>query len=221
MAPSDHTTCRHGAPSGMAANNELMRVLASSLATSSGGSILRPAGLSEDETVANEMKILLDFWQQPQHCKLVQPSTCKVAYSCAADAVIDSDFTMARHFARTGCLMQTMEARGRDRILEDWATPLPEDEEHVKAREPLVHCITSIGTDKGAIDFISAHITCECLSPSALAGATRTCATCKQQKPLAELKQCARCKAVEYCSVDCQKADWKKHKKRCKAPDAD
>lgn len=30
------------------------------------------------------------------------------------------------------------------------------------------------------------------------------------------LLRCARCQAVRYCSVECQRADWKEHKKVCK-----
>ncbi|CAH0395195.1 unnamed protein product [Bemisia tabaci] len=37
--------------------------------------------------------------------------------------------------------------------------------------------------------------------------------TAKQQS----LLKCSRCKTVQYCSVDCQKADWKQHKVFCKA----
>jgi hypothetical protein len=31
-------------------------------------------------------------------------------------------------------------------------------------------------------------------------------------------KTCSRCKVARYCSADCQKTDWKSHKKNCKKP---
>ena len=38
-------------------------------------------------------------------------------------------------------------------------------------------------------------------------------ATTKAGNPLL---RCSKCKTVSYCSPDCQKKDWKKHKQMCK-----
>jgi splicing suppressor protein 51 len=44
----------------------------------------------------------------------------------------------------------------------------------------------------------------------------RTCKTCgKPESPHITLKECGRCGRTGYCSRDCQKADWKEHKKVC------
>ena len=31
--------------------------------------------------------------------------------------------------------------------------------------------------------------------------------------------RCSRCKKVNYCSKECQRSDWKQHKKQCKKPE--
>ncbi|KAK1834852.1 hypothetical protein QBC39DRAFT_251694 [Podospora conica] len=41
------------------------------------------------------------------------------------------------------------------------------------------------------------------------------CEKCKKGPPEVPLKQCAKCNVTTYCSRDCQKADWKTHKKIC------
>ncbi|OWP03035.1 hypothetical protein B2J93_3661 [Marssonina coronariae] len=47
-----------------------------------------------------------------------------------------------------------------------------------------------------------------------------TCATCfkpESQLPTS-LKRCAKCHTAQYCSRDCQKEDWKAHKRVCGKP---
>ena len=43
------------------------------------------------------------------------------------------------------------------------------------------------------------------------------CETCdaRERKRGGVLLQCAKCKRTRYCSVECQKGDWKRHKKSC------
>jgi hypothetical protein len=46
------------------------------------------------------------------------------------------------------------------------------------------------------------------------------CMSCERTDDTVQLRGCSRCKAVYYCSRECQKTDWKWHKKVCHAPSA-
>lgn len=49
--------------------------------------------------------------------------------------------------------------------------------------------------------------------------AKEICAKCGEAGGSRTLLTCARCKVQKYCSKECQVADWKAHKKCCKAPE--
>ena len=53
---------------------------------------------------------------------------------------------------------------------------------------------------------------------AAAASAGMACDSCGKKAASAPLQTCAKCGMVWYCSRDCQKADWKAHKSKCKAP---
>lgn len=50
---------------------------------------------------------------------------------------------------------------------------------------------------------------------AAAAAATRGCGKCGKKSEA--LMKCSRCHKVAYCSKDCQRLDWKNHKRACSA----
>ena len=42
-----------------------------------------------------------------------------------------------------------------------------------------------------------------------------TCDTCKKRSSYTKMKKCSRCRNATYCSVECQKQDWNRHKTEC------
>jgi hypothetical protein len=56
-------------------------------------------------------------------------------------------------------------------------------------------------------------------TPASAVAVRHVCAACgKEGSGSGSLLICSRCKVVRYCSADCQRDDWKGHKKRCIAP---
>lgn len=45
-----------------------------------------------------------------------------------------------------------------------------------------------------------------------------SCDTCNRRQSYTRMKKCSRCRNATYCSVECQKQDWNRHKEECKKP---
>ena len=55
--------------------------------------------------------------------------------------------------------------------------------------------------------------------PQELHGPPGACGNCRKSPEVdgVRLSACNRCKAIKYCSKACQKEDWPKHKRSCRA----
>jgi len=61
------------------------------------------------------------------------------------------------------------------------------------------------------IPFAGIHDTCKMLS-----GELVKCNACgKVEEKMGQWKKCAKCGVVRYCSRECQRKDWKSHRKPC------
>jgi len=77
-----------------------------------------------------------------------------------------------------------------------------------------------ITNERDALKFYRKRTTCKCLKKMHLE-ARKTqpklgiCWHCKDERERATLSVCGRCKVDQYCSRECQLADWSKHKSSC------
>jgi hypothetical protein len=87
----------------------------------------------------------------------------------------------------------------------------------------LVADDTCWGGDREIIRFFLKRISCTCLKAKyslvKKLQPTRTsgCVICNQAKVRSSMMLCGRCKLKQYCSKDCQAADWPNHKGLCRS----
>mmetsp|Transcript_36477 Transcript_36477/g.59523 ORF Transcript_36477/g.59523 Transcript_36477/m.59523 type:complete len:265 (+) Transcript_36477:219-1013(+) len=75
------------------------------------------------------------------------------------------------------------------------------------------------GNERETVRFFSKRINCSCLRKKCRQLKSQpklsVCYGCKQKKERKELMLCTRCKFRQYCSKECQQADWLGHRTCC------
>ena len=76
------------------------------------------------------------------------------------------------------------------------------------------------GGERAAALFFAKRAPCSCLEEKKRflknLAKTSICAACNEIKDCTSLMRCGGCRVVQYCSENCQRADWPIHKDQCK-----
>ena len=68
----------------------------------------------------------------------------------------------------------------------------------------------------GAVEALAVQIDGVDLGSETAAEIAKLCFTCARMPQMGKTKMCSVCKAIRYCSKECQKEDWERHKLQCK-----
>lgn len=216
--------CRHGGPTFGKKNAQFMTVMVGSIdemVNAHNEAVRRvQAGVASLSDVAcAELDALFQYWSRPERASSIEPDSWRIPFAIAVDPVLDSDFNVARTFVRTGAFLRDWAEHGGVRMLADYTTA-SEDPDLLAKYAETARVLRKTRTDRGIVLYLARQVTCKCLDAASRGAAvtpqTGKCQTCQTQLPKAQLKNCARCGMVEYCSRACQKANWKDHKRTCR-----
>ena len=98
------------------------------------------------------------------------------------------------------------------------------DRNVVESRAAKVDYRLAGGNRRDVAKFVAKRLPCACLKKLHSAARKKlskmgTCVGCNEQLPRSQLHVCTGCMIDEYCSKECQRADWSNHKQGCGYPE--
>jgi hypothetical protein len=228
IPPSEESTgCRHGIPM---LDQDHAAVFRGYMAIMDKyHSDLNGTELSRQVTTEATDDIMEQYWSEPNHARHIDAEMVRCSYGCAAAEALGGNMALSRRISFLGSYLATWFKLGKDTFIKEFNCVDAERELYsIDAESPnsqtIVDCQASmkkIRTDRGLVLFLAKQIPCSCLDEdkknAKQSPKTGSCTNCGNEDLKMELMKCSQCKMAEYCSKECQVADWRAgHKKECK-----
>ena len=164
------------------------------------------------------LDMILKTWSCPEMASTISRDSHRVAFSCAVDATLDSEFAVARCFLRIAFLVRMWAKHGGTAMMSSMTTSASVTPPSLEW-QVLIRCLNETKTDRGTVLYLAQEVPCGCLavlvSTLEKDPRTRKCLACEAQRPSRQMKKCSGCRVAAYCNRECQYAHWKDHKFLC------
>jgi hypothetical protein len=169
------------------------------------------------ERQLRKMNSLDNYWRQPHRAQNIDESLATLCFSIATDATLDGNLGEAQAFFQVGIFLRTWIRLGTSVVLQILSLfEVDGSNEHMIR---FFNVLYQTRTDRGLTLFLGKRMPCTCLEGKVSSAKdcpkTDKCNGCKEQSESSRLMKCMQCLSIEYCSKECQRADWKSHKQYC------
>jgi hypothetical protein len=167
------------------------------------------------------MDTMGQFWSEPKYARFIDAEMVRYIFACAAQEVLNGNMSVAHHLTLLGNFLTTWIKIGKTTFLEAMRGNMPPEESpEMQTMEEFTMLMRKTETDQKVVLYLCKQIPCSCLNEDKKNAKqlpkTGRCSYCSSQDDKLELKKCSHCKSAQYCSKECQVADWKtRHKEDC------